>query len=923
MASLFISYSRKDIDTARKLCESFTGQGLDFWIDWQGIPPTTEWWKEIERGIETADNFLFLISPDSAKSKVCKQEIEHATKNGKRLIPVVVRDIQADQAPAELQPLNWIFFREHDEFNASFNKLITAIKTDYEWAQIHRELQVKALEWDRSKREASFLLRDKELSDAELQLASNSSKEPYPTDLQREYVLVSRQAADRERRNRTRITTVISIVLAVLAVFGFVQARLATANAKQAQAASTLAVHNQEIAEERANIATARYAAMQAINLRDKRLDLALLLAVEANRRLNNSETQSVLFDNLRFAPSLLQFEQKEDTSAENSPLNTLGELAGTDFPILAISSDGKIGASGSRSRIIKVWDLTSKTAIGEMTLPGADDFIPLTALAFSQDGKKLASGTDGGELEVWDVTNQQLLSGPVWVEDFVTSISFNTSGEYLAVGESTDNVVGVYDASLNAADESTLDSPDPMIEPLAWLEGGHNDYINRTAFNADDSILASGGADGRVILWNLPELGEVGFPFNADPIILLGQTDSVTDLEFSNDGKDLISTDARGTRIKWAVILRDPIEKTFRTYDLISSSSISPNGRSFAYHSGQQIVLLDIPTLRTMEILYGDYITLEVEPAFPYPDKPKTIITYDTFLAFSPNNQVLTYNSDSGKLTLWDSKTKMALSTPINPQKGIVAASFNHDGKILALGNEAGIVSLWDLASKSRIATLTGHSAKIRELQFSSTGNSLISGGADHKIIIWDLETKQPMNAALEGNGVMALSPDGKTLAYGDPNGIPILFDLINYEPIGVPLNGHKEVYALSFNADGSILASSGSDSNRETNDPSYNNIILWNVASQKQIGQTIHSSLEGGGSTAFNGISGIFSSDGKSFLVNDNLGHISLWDISLQSWLDRSCKIAGRNLTQEEWADYFPGEEYQKTCEQWPEGK
>ncbi len=65
MASLFISYSRKNIEAARKLTAAFKGQNLDFWVDW---------WKEIENGIEEADIFLFLISPDSCKSKVCKQD---------------------------------------------------------------------------------------------------------------------------------------------------------------------------------------------------------------------------------------------------------------------------------------------------------------------------------------------------------------------------------------------------------------------------------------------------------------------------------------------------------------------------------------------------------------------------------------------------------------------------------------------------------------------------------------------------------------------------------------------------------------------------------------------------------------------------------------------------------------------------------
>src|SRR5688572_8219698 len=173
MASLFISYSRKDIDGARKLTKAFHGQDLDFWIDWEGIPPTVDWWKEIQKGIEEADIFLFLISSDSCASKVCKQEIEEATKNGKRLIPIVVRDVRAGEVPTELKPLNWIFLRESDDFDAGFSNLITAIKTDYEWVQQQRRLQVRALEWERSNRENSFLLRGKELEDAELQLATN------------------------------------------------------------------------------------------------------------------------------------------------------------------------------------------------------------------------------------------------------------------------------------------------------------------------------------------------------------------------------------------------------------------------------------------------------------------------------------------------------------------------------------------------------------------------------------------------------------------------------------------------------------------------------------------------------------------------------------------------------------------------------
>jgi len=204
MASLFISYSRRDTEFARKLTEAFKGQGLDFWIDWEGIPPTVDWWNEIQKGIEEADIFLFLISPDSAKSKVCGKEIDHAVLNGKRLIPLVVRDIKADESPQPLASLNWIFSRENDDFQAALQRLLTAIHTDYEWVQAHRRLQVRALEWDRSKRENSFLLRGRDLQVAETQVTAHVAKDPKPTELQTQYIFRSRQSENQRQRNLLR-----------------------------------------------------------------------------------------------------------------------------------------------------------------------------------------------------------------------------------------------------------------------------------------------------------------------------------------------------------------------------------------------------------------------------------------------------------------------------------------------------------------------------------------------------------------------------------------------------------------------------------------------------------------------------------------------------------------------------------------------
>jgi len=43
-------------------------------------------------------------------------------------------------------------------------------------------------------------------------------------------------------------------------------------------------------------------------------------------------------------------------------------------------------------------------------------------------------------------------------------------------------------------------------------------------------------------------------------------------------------------------------------------------------------------------------------------------------------------------------------------------------------------------------------------------------------------------------------------------------------------------------------------------------------------------------------------------------------LWNLRLDELVDLACRTAGRNLTRAEWAQYFPGQEYRRTCEQWP---
>jgi hypothetical protein len=216
MAKLFVSYSRKDSVAARKLIDAFKSIEQEVWVDWEDIPPAVDWLEQILRGIEEADAFIFMVSPDSIASEVCKVEIGHAVKNNKRIIPIVLRDVKPQDAPENIRKLNWTFIREGDNFEEGLAKVRTAVELDLDWLEEHRRLQIRALEWHR-KKDVSLLLRGRDLRNALHMVETYTSKDPTPTDLQRKYIEHSRKT----ERNRTIAWIATAIAVVALAILSY------------------------------------------------------------------------------------------------------------------------------------------------------------------------------------------------------------------------------------------------------------------------------------------------------------------------------------------------------------------------------------------------------------------------------------------------------------------------------------------------------------------------------------------------------------------------------------------------------------------------------------------------------------------------------------------------------------------------------
>ncbi len=241
MADVFVSYSRKDAKFARKLVQALADTGREMWVDWSSIPYSEDWWQEICTGIDEADNFLFIISPDSLMSMICNKEVAYAREHNKRIIPLLHRDVLYE-----------------GKFTTAFDELITTTEQNPEHVKTHTRLLLWAREWERQERNPSNLLKGDDLINAETWLATSTAKNPLPLALHQEYIEASRrfedelatETAQREQRIRQfRFASIVLLAIGGLAVVAAVGSLVTSQNAQlKADMAATqaAAAHNQE-----------------------------------------------------------------------------------------------------------------------------------------------------------------------------------------------------------------------------------------------------------------------------------------------------------------------------------------------------------------------------------------------------------------------------------------------------------------------------------------------------------------------------------------------------------------------------------------------------------------------------------------------------------------------------------------------------
>lgn len=197
MCNVFLSYAEEDIENAQKIRRSLVRQAITVWTSRTDILTGEDFVAAIHRGIEQADNLIYLISPGAIASKYCQDELRHALYLNKRIIPVLSQPTDIEQIPKEIHTLQWIDLTNNvteDDYLDDESQILQVIKLDAPYHEDHKNLLGKALKWQRQEDNPSILLKGQSLNHYTTWLKLAQKRELYrPIELQEEFVVASSQ----------------------------------------------------------------------------------------------------------------------------------------------------------------------------------------------------------------------------------------------------------------------------------------------------------------------------------------------------------------------------------------------------------------------------------------------------------------------------------------------------------------------------------------------------------------------------------------------------------------------------------------------------------------------------------------------------------------------------------------------------------